>query len=305
MTIVDMFIVMDRIDLMRTFLKVADTGSFTAGAEKLGMTPQLASKYVRALEDELSAQLFHRSTRRVTLSDTGTALYERCARFVADYEELKADVRQDTCAPRGDLRITAPHCFGEKYLVSTLAEFSEQFPEINATLDLTDRYVDLLEEGIDLAIRIGSLEDSSFFTRQIGTASVVLCASPKYLATAPNLSHPNELEMHACVVDTNFRMRNKWTFTVNGKPEVFEVSSRLKVNNASAARTLALKGCGVVLIPSYMVTDDLADGQLVQLLEGFTTADLAIHALYPSRRHLTARVRRFIEFTASQIKHLR
>ena len=296
---------MDRIDLMRTFLKVADTGSFTAGAEKLGMTPQLASKYVRALEDELSAQLFHRSTRRVTLSDTGAAFYERCARFVADYDELKADVRQDTCAPRGDLRITAPHCFGEKFLVSVLADFSEQYPEINATLELTDRYVDLLEENIDLAIRIGSLADSSLFARQIGMASVVLCASPDYLETAPELSHPNELKKHNCVVDTNFKARNKWTFELDGKPEVFEVSSRLQVNNANAARTLALKGRGVVLTPSYMVTDDLAKGRLVQLLSDFTTSDLAIHALYPSRRHLTARVRRFIDFAADRVKHIR
>ncbi len=305
MTIATTLIVMDRIDLMKTFLKVADTGSFTAGAEKLGMTPQLASKYVRALEDELSAQLFHRSTRRVTLSDTGTAFYERCARFVADFEELKADVRQDTCAPRGDLRITAPHCFGEKYLLNALADFSEQFPEIHATLELTDRYVDLLEDGMDLAIRIGSLADSSLFARQIGMATMVVCASPEYLSAAPNLSHPAELAIHACVVDTNFRMRNKWTFTVDGKSEVFEVASRLKVNNANAARTLALKGRGVVLTPSYMVTDDLANGRLVQLLGEFTTAELAIHALYPSKRHLTARVQRFIEFIAKRVQHIR
>ncbi len=292
---------MDRLELMKTFLKVADTGSFTAAADRLDMTPQLASKYIRALEEELGAQLFHRSTRRVTLSETGTAFYARCQRLVLDYEELRADVRQDRCAPRGELRITAPHCFGEKYLVDALADFSELYPDIHATLELTDRYVDLLEEGLDLAIRVGSLADSSLIARKLGVTPVVLCASPDYLAKAPILTAPEDLKQQACIVDTNFKLRNKWTFQVDGTPKTFEVDSRIKINNASGARALALKGRGIILTPRYMVADDIAAGRLVAVLTDHLTTELAIHAVYPSTRHLTARVRRFIDFVADQV----
>lgn len=290
---------------MKTFLKVADTGSFTAAADRLDMTPQLASKYIRALEEELGAQLFHRSTRRVTLSETGAAFYDRCLRLVADYEELRADVRQDRSAPRGELRVTAPHCFGEKYLIEAIADFSEEYPEIHATLELTDRYVDLLDEGMDLAIRVGTLADSSLIARRLGTASVVLCASPEYLSNAPEIRDPSDLSAHSCIVDTNFKQRNKWSFQVDGQPQVFDVESRIKINNAGGARSLALRGRGIVLTPSYMVAEDIAHGRLIPLLETYTSSTLAIHAVYPSTRHLTARVRHFVDFVANRVTHLR
>lgn len=297
--------IMDRIELLKTFLKVADTGSFTAGAERLGMTPQLASKYIRALEHELGAQLFHRSTRRVNMTETGAAFYDRCARIVEDFDELKADVRQDHCTPRGELRLTAPQCFGGKFLVEALADFSTEFPEISATLDLTDRYVNLLDEGIDLAIRIGNLEDSSLLARQIGMAPMVLCASPEYLSNAPDLNRPSDLADHICIIDTNFKARDRWTFLVDGQPVVHRVQGRLKVNSASGARTLALKGQGVLLSLEYMVDDDIQAGHLVPLLSDYMATKLAINAVYPPTRHLSARVRRFIDFMSDRFKHLK
>jgi len=300
-----MAIIMDRIYLLKTFLKVADTGSFTAAAERLEMTPQLASKYIRALESELGAQLFHRSTRRVNMTETGAAFYDRCARLVDDFDELKSDVRQDHCAPRGELRLSAPHCFGGKYLVDALADFSAEHPEITATLDLTDRYVDLVDEGVDLAIRIGSLDDSSLLVRQIGMVPIVLCASPEYLANAPALNTPHDLENHACIVDTNFKAGNKWTFLIDGQPKVFQVKSRLKVNNASGARKLALKNQGVLLTLNYMVVDDIQTGRLTPLLTDYMASQLAINAVYPPTRHLAARVRRFIDFMANRFKHMK
>ena len=186
-----------------------------------------------------------------------------------------------------------------------MADFSEKFPEIHATLELTDRYVDLLEEGMDLAIRVGTLADSTLLARQIGQAEVVLCASPEYLASAPPLTMPEELKGHACIVDTNFRLRHKWPFKIDGQSKVFDVDSRMKINNASGARALALKGRGVVMTPSYMVTDDIAEGRLVQLLGEFTGSKLEVHAVYPSTRHLTARVRQFVDFVAERVNHLR
>ncbi len=297
--------IMDRIDLLKTYLKVADTGSFTAAAERLDMTPQLASKYIRALESELGAQLFHRSTRRVTMTETGAAFYERCARLVDDFDELKADVRQDHCAPRGQLRLTAPHCFGGKYLVEALADFSAEHPEISATLDLTDHYINLVEDGVDVAIRIGSLEDSSLLARQIGMVPVVLCASPDYIANAPDLNTPSDLDQHACIVDTNFKAENKWTFLVDGQPATYRVEGRLKINSASGARTLALKGQGLLLTLRYMVDDDIRTGRLIPLLPDYMATKLAINAVYPPTRHLSARVRRFIDFMAARFKHLK
>ena len=296
---------MDRIDLMRTYLAVAETGSFTAAAERLGMTTQLASKYVRALEDDLGSQLFNRSTRRVSLTPTGAAYFDRCARIVGDFEELRADVRQDHRAPRGALRITAPHCFGGKYLVDALADFATDYPDITIHLDMTDRYVDMLEDGIDVAIRIGSLEDSSMIARRIGSVPVVLCASPAYLASAPPLEEPSDLDRHACIVDTNFRAQNRWSFLIDGQPKTLTVSGRFHVNNASGARTLALRDQGVFLTPGYMVSDDIEAGRLVPVLQDYAVSQMAVSAVYLENRHLSAKIRSFVDFMGDRFRHLK
>lgn len=295
---------MDRIELMKTYLAVADAGSFTQAADKLNITPQLTSKYIRALEDNLGSQLFNRSTRRVSLTQTGAAYYDRCARLVQDFDELTAAVRQDHHVPRGKLRVTAPIDFGELHLIDALSEFANAFPEISINLTLTDRFLDMLEESIDVAIRIGSLEDSSLIARRIGTAPIVFCASPAYLANHLNPKHPRDLLEHDCIVDTNFKLQGNWPFLVDGRPQRVAVSGRFQVNSPSAARRLALNGQGIALVPSYIISKDIKAGRLQTLLDEFSASDLAIHAVYPETRHLSAKSRSFVDFVATRFKSL-
>lgn len=295
---------MDRIELMKTYLAVADAGSFTLAADKLNITPQLASKYIRALEDDLGSQLFNRSTRRVSLTQTGAAYYDRCARLVEDFDELTAAVRQDQQTPRGELRVTAPIDFGELHLIDALSEFANAFPDISINLTLANSFLDMQEEGIDVAIRIGVLEDSSLIARRIGTAPIVFCASPAYLATRPNPKHPHDLLKHDCIVDTNFKRQGNWPFLVDGKLQPVTVSGRFRVNSPSAARKLALSGQGIALIPSYIISNDIKAGRLETFLGDFSASDLAIHAVYPETRHLSAKTRRFVDFIATRFKNL-
>lgn len=291
---------MDRIELMKTYLAVADTGSFTQAADRLNITPQLASKYVRALEDDLGSQLFNRSTRQVKLTQTGAAYYDRCARLVEDFDELTAAVRQDHVVPRGELRVTAPIDFGELHLIDALSEFADIYPDILINLTLTDRFVDMLEEGIDVAIRIGELENSSLIARRVGATPIVFCAGPDYLARRSTPQHPHDLLTHCCIVDTNFKREGSWPFLIDGKSERVGVSGRFHVNNASAVRRLAVNNQGVALIPSYVVAHDIKAGRLIPVLEEFAPSGLHIHAVYPETRHLSAKTRRFVDFVATR-----
>lgn len=295
---------MDRLDLMKTYLSVADTRSFVGAAKRLGMTPQLASKYVRALEEELGAQLFHRSTRNVGMTETGAAFYDRCAQLVEDFEELKADVAQQNRTPRGELKMTAPQCFGGKYLVDGLADFSVAYPEVTVSLDLADRYLNLVEDGFDLAIRIGDLDDSSLVARQISKCTIVCCASPNYLRRSAPLDVPADLLNHDCIVDTNFKAQNRWPFEADGKSVAFDVAGRFKVNSASGARKMALQDRGVFLTLNYMVQDDLEAGDLVQVLSKYSNAALPVNIIYPPTKHLSAKVRAFIDFAATRFQTL-
>lgn len=295
---------MDRLDLMKTYLSVADTGSFVGAARRLGMTPQLTSKYIRALEEELGSQLFHRSTRKVNMTETGAAFYDRCARLVEDFEELKSDVAQQSRTPRGELKMTAPQCFGGKYLVEALADFSENYPEVSVCLDLADRYLNLVEDGFDLAIRVGQLDDSALVARQIGKTKIVCCASPGYLRRSAPLVDPKDLLDHDCIIDTNFKAVHKWPFEIDGTAQALEVSGRLKVNSASGARKLALQDRGLFLTLNYMVREDIATEQLVQVLPSFTKTVLPINLIYPPTKHLSAKVRAFIDFAADRFRTL-
>ena len=293
---------MDRIDLMRTYLSVADTGSFVGAAKRLDMTPQLVSKYIRALEDELGSQLFHRSTRKVSMTDTGAAFYDRCARLIHDFEELKADVQQNHRNPTGELKVTAPQCFGGKYIVDALADFTVDYPDISINLEMTDRYLDLLEEGIDIAVRIGELADSSLIARQIAQTQIVYCASPDYLGKHRVIQTPADLENHDCIIDTNYRAQSKWPFEIDGEERSFDVSGRFRVNSAAGARKLALQGRGVTLTLMYMVREDIKAGTLSSVLADYSNTTLPINVVYPPTKHLSAKVRAFINFAADRFR---
>lgn len=291
---------MDRIETFRALVAVVDTGSFSAAAERLGISPQLASKYVKALEAELDLQLLYRTTRRLALTEAGRAFLPRCRQLVEDFDALRRSARREDSEPRGALTITAPVTFGERVLSGVVHDFVEAHPEVSVELKLTDRRLDLVEEGLDLAIRIGMLEDANLIVRRLGSVPVACCAAPGYLARAGRPDHPADLARHACILDSNFQEPRNWRFRLPEGPATVKVAGRITVNSAEAAGRLAVTGAGVALIPAYVVADAITSGQLEVLFEGQPDYDLGIYAAYLPSRHLAAKVRRFVDFLADR-----
>lgn len=293
---------MDRVDLLRTFVAVAETGAFTAAAQRLNTTPQLTSKYIRALEDQWGVQLFIRSTRSVRLTETGKACLERCSHWVEDFDELAADIRQEHREPRGRLKISAPTTFGEEFLVPILPEFAHAHPQLAIDLNLTDRFINLVEDGYDVAVRIGSLEDSSLIARRITRSAIVICAAPSYLESGGFPQTVEDLAHHRCVVDTNFRDQYNWPFQKPGeKPQRIRVPGVISVNSASAVRNLLVHGAGIGLCPYYVVQEHLQSGELVRLFADYTIAELGHHAVYLENRYLSAKIRTFVDFLVERL----
>lgn len=286
---------------MRAFAAVVAAGGFTAAAERLGSTPQLVSKYVAALEQEFGARLLNRTTRRVALTEAGRALHPRCVGLLEDFDSLRADAREERVVPRGHLTIAAPVTFGEMRLTEALQIFADRWPEVTVELKLSDRFVDLIAEGVELAIRIGQLEDSGLIARRLADVPVLCVASPGYLANAGQPEEPAALAAHQCLIDSNFREPDNWAFQFNGERVVVPVNGRLRVNSAMAIRRMTLAGAGIALCPAYAVERDIAAGRLIMLLGGPAAITLAVHAVYPPTRHLSARVRAFVDLL---VEHL-
>lgn len=286
---------------MRAFAAVVAAGGFTAAAAKTGSTPQLVSKYVAALEDDLGTRLLNRTTRRVALTEAGRAYHPRCVSLLEQFDDLRALMREERTRPRGLLTIAAPVTFGELHLAPAVQDFARQWPEVAVDLRLTDRFVDLVEEGVDMAIRIGRLDDSALVARRLTDAPILCVASPAYLADAPPLRAPDDLKDHACIVDSNFREPEVWPFRSHDAPVSVRVAGKLRANSAAAVRAMALAGAGVALCPAYVVGGDVAAGRLVALF-GRADLTLGVHAVYPSVRHLTARVRAFADFLGRRFR---
>lgn len=291
---------MDRIETLRAFVAVVDTGSFSQAAQRLGTSPQVVSKYVKGLEAEFDQQLLYRTTRSLSLTEAGRAQLPRCRALVEDFDELRAAARAEDREPRGRLVITAPVTFGERVLSGVVSRFLDAHPEVAIELRLTDRRLSLADEGIDLAIRIGALEDASLIVRKLGNVPVVCCAAPAYLARAGRPATPQELEGHTAILDSNFREPATWRFGEGATRIAVRVQGRLTVNSAEAAGRLALSGAGVALIPAYVVAEPLGDGRLEALFEGEADYDFGLYAAYLPSRHLAAKVRGFIDFLARE-----
>jgi len=291
---------MDTIVGMRTFVAVVTAGSFTAAAERLDMSTALASKYVGKLEERLGARLLNRTTRSLTLTEIGKVYCERCQQVIDDFDELEAAIQDRHAAPSGRLIVTAPVTFGEMYLTRAIADFLEEQPKISIDLRLTDRFAGLVDEGIDVAVRIAELEDSPLIARRLAPARIVACAAPSYLERHTTPTEPHELTNHGCIVDTNFRNSPLWTFKVAGKLTTVKVDGRFSVNSAGAARMMVLRGAGIGLIPTYAVGEDIKHGRLVVVLEKFESFNFGIYALYAHNRHLAAKVRAFVDFAVKR-----
>jgi DNA-binding transcriptional LysR family regulator len=293
---------MDTLDRMAMFVAVTELGSFTAAAERLGLSKNLVSKGLAELESRLGARLINRTTRSMSMTDAGQRYLGRCKQLLAELESLEDSVNADETKLRGTLRITAPATFGELYVVPAATEFSQQHREISINLQLNDRFADIVTEGFDLAIRIGQLSDSSLMARKLGTTEIWVVGHPDYVAKQGAPRGPNDLNRFNCVRDTNFRSGNAWHFVVDGAPQDIIVSGTMSVNSARSARDVALAGSALAYCPDYVVRDDVKAGRLQRLMVDVHTLTLPIHALYSNSRHLPARTRSFLEFMEKRLK---
>ena len=288
---------MDRFTSMTIFVKVVEGNSFAAAARHFRLSPAMVSRHIQVLEERLGAQLLNRTTRRVSPTEIGQAYYQRCRQILADIEEADAAAGDLQAAPRGILKINAPHSFGVKHLAPVVADYLATYPGVSVELTLNDRYVDLIEEGFDLAVRIGRLQDSSLIARRLASVRMVLCAAPEYVKKYGAPQRPQELTGHNCLVYTYSATPGQWHFTgPSGEEESVPVSGRLLANSGDVLKVAALKGEGIALEPTQIVGEELRSGQLVSLMPAFRPPEGAMYAVYPHSRHLSAKVRSFVDF---------
>ena len=292
---------MDRLAAIEAFVRVAETHSFSEAARRLHASQSAVSRAVSGLEAELGARLLHRTTRSLTLTEAGRGYFERAARILADLGEANLAVTQLQAAPRGRLRVNAPMSFGFLHLAPALPDFLALYPELAVDLSMSDRFVDLIEEGVDVAVRIGALEDSSLIARKLAPIRRVVCASPAYLKARGTPLEPDDLKQHDCLCNSNIAVQHEWRFAAaDGKIWPVDVHGRLSANNGDALRIAALKGLGRANLPTFIVGADLQAGTLVTVLDEFGVQDLAMSAVYPPGRHLSPKVRAFVDFLADR-----
>ncbi|MGI9382242.1 MAG: LysR family transcriptional regulator [Methyloligellaceae bacterium] len=289
---------MDTIEAMRAFAAVAQEKSFTSAARRLGVSTKLVSKYVARLETRLSTQLFNRTTRSVALTDVGTAYLERCRPILDQFDELEELVQERQTALAGPVRMTAPTSFGSNRLVQALRPFMAANPAVEIDLRLSDSRVALVEEGFDIAIRIGALRDSTLIAKKLADMPLIICAAPAYLAAYGQPGDPRALATHNCLIDENLSEAAAWRFSSDSWEGTVRVSGTFHANSPGAIAQMAIGGLGIARCPRYVVEPALQDGRLKRLFAEFKTTDFGLYALYPPNRHLTARVRALIDHLA-------
>jgi DNA-binding transcriptional LysR family regulator len=292
---------MEGFEGLSVFVRTVREGSFSAAARALELTPSAVSKQIGRLEDRLTVRLFNRTTRRLSLTEEGAAFYERAGRILADLEDAAEAVSSLKTVPRGRLRVTMPTAFGVIHLLPALPGFLARHPEMTLEIDLNDRFVNMIEEGFDLALRIGDMEDSSLIGRRLAANRRVLAAAPGYLAGRPAPERPEDLAAHNCLIYTYRPQRHDWRLVdAAGQESVVTVTGNLETNNPMMLRSAALSGLGVTLLPLWIIGPDIKAGRLQCVLPDFHWPDSAIHAVYPPGRHLSAKVRSFVDFLVEQ-----
>ncbi|MCW5725148.1 MAG: LysR family transcriptional regulator [Maricaulaceae bacterium] len=291
---------MDRIDALRLFAAVAELGSFTRAAEREGLTPGAASKQISALEDRMQARLLERTTRSVRLTEAGAALLERIRPWLAEYEAIEDGMACESHAPAGLLRVSAPVDFGACTLMTSIAAFMDAHPQVEVRLSLSDRMVDLVDEGFDVAVRIGNLADSSLIARRLAPVPLVLIAAADYLSRAGTPDHPDQLSAHQCVIDRNKPAPQQWAFTRNGETVEARINGRLTLNGAVAATEAAAAGAGIACPPRWAAQGALDQGRVVALMPDWQADHRDLWAVFPSSRYLARRVRLFVDFLAER-----
>lgn len=291
---------MDRLTAMRVFVAVAGSGSFSATADQLDMSRAMVTRYVGALEQWLGARLLQRTTRSVTLTDAGESCLRRSQQILALMEDVEQETSRHGTALRGQLRVTCSISFAYAQLAAALANFLKRHPELKIDLNASEGALNLVEARIDLAIRISAEPDPSLIGRVLAPCTSVLIASPDYLTEHGMPQAPADLEHHRCLSFANFG-RSIWTLRRNDESCQVQVRSQLSANEATALLQAALAGGGVALQPTYLANPHLASGSLTRVLPEWQPPDMAIHALYPSRKHLSPAVRALLDFLVEQI----
>ncbi len=286
---------MDKFETMRAFTAVAQEGSFTAAGRRLGASTKLVSKYVQQLEAMLETQLFNRTTRSVVLTDVGAAYLERCRPILEQVDELEALVQERQTSLAGPIRITAPTAFGSTKLTAALAPFMSTHRAVEIDLKLSDSRVALVEEGFDLAIRIGTLRDSTLIAKKLADMPLIVCAAPDYLDKHGRPDNPKALATHDCLIEANQMDATNWRFRSDHVDIAVRVQGTFHANSPGAVAQMAISGLGVARCPRYVVETGLKGGSLEQLLSDYRTDEYGLYALYPQNRHLTARVRALID----------
>jgi len=284
---------MDRIEELRVFVSVADLQGFAQAGRRLGISPAQVSKLIARLEDRLNRRLFNRTTRDVSLTDEGRALQTRARALVEEYDQLERSA-QETAKPRGLLKLSAPITFGMQ-LGPTLLDFARAYPDVGLEVSFTDRHVNLVEEGFDVAVRISSLADSSLIARKLASVQGVTIAAPKYLAERSTPQVPEDLRAHEAIIDLN--RGDTWEFGTGSKRLIVRMSGRLRFGDPYIVMAAALAGLGIARVPDFVAEDNLKNGSLVRLLEKYEpAAPVTMYVVYPHARHLASKVRAFVDF---------
>lgn len=284
------------------FVAVMETGSFTAAAGRLGTSSGQASKLVSRLESELGVRLLSRTTRAVSPTEAGQAYFDRLRPLLEEFDNLDAAIRDASHAPRGRLRLTAPLTFGTMEIAPALNEFAATFPEIELDVGFSDRVVNLVDEGFDLAVRVGRPSDSSMIARRLCDVRIVVVGSPAYLARRGEPETPGDLPRFDCILDTNFREPTRWPFDADGRPVGIQVEGRIRYSNAQACLEAAEAGLGLACVPSFIAGESLRSGRVRRVLQAFETEPYTVHALYPHSRHLAAKVRVLVDFLVERYR---
>lgn len=291
---------MDTLDGMRTFVTVVQEGSFSAAARRLDRSPQLVSKHVAQLEKYLGTRLLNRSTRRLSLTEAGTAYAGRARVILDEIDDMEGAVTGMTARAQGTLRVNAPMSFGISELSAVIADYQREQPDVDVDLTLNDRVIDVVAEGFDVAVRIGQLRESALIARKLAPVDLVLCAAPAYLERHGEPASPDDLAGHNCLAYAYAAERREWAFERDGRQVRVPVRGNFRANNGDALCRAAVAGAGVILQPAFIVDHDLRRDALRPLLDAWHTPALGVYAVFAHRQFLSAKVRTFVDFLAAR-----
>jgi len=288
---------------IQAFIQIVNSGTITAAAAQLQLAKSAVSRRLAEMEEQLGVELFHRSTRKLSLTDSGRGFYQRCVQILEDLTEAEHSVSQLHQEIRGQIKVAAPLSFGVMHLGPAIIDFQRQHPGITFDIDFNDRQVDLIQEGFDVGIRIAKLKDSSLMARRIAELSIVACASPDYLREHGEPKTPEELQQHSCIVYSYNPRPDQWEFRdKHDKLTSVRINKVIMANNGEFMRDAAVAGLGIIRQPTFIAYEHIAAGKLVPILQNYNMIMINAYAIYPPTRHLSRRVRQFVDFLADRFK---